>query len=319
MARNVPPEIDALAMARSRARLERRWSDADTLRAEIEAAGWRVVDTGTAYELEPAHPPTLDLGGVVRYGRSDEVPSRLDDAAVGLASIVIVATDWPEDVERALAGLRQHAPDGVQVVVVGDAPSEEQDEALQALEAVEPGAPGLRTEVVRTSERLGSAAALNAGIRRAEAGVVAVFDTSVEPIGDVVSPLVAALDDPGVGVAGGVGLRSADLRRFEEVGPGEVTALAGYVLAFRRADYVARGPLDEKFRFYRNLDIWWSLVLRDEGEGRPARRAVALDLPIVRHEHRSWETTPEAERTRLSKRNFYRIIDRFGSRTDLGG
>ena len=47
-------------------------------------------------------------------------------------------------------------------------------------------------------------------------------------------------------------------------------------MAFRRADAAARGPLDERFRFYRNLDIWWSLVLRDEGEGEPPRRAVAL-------------------------------------------
>ena len=54
-------------------------------------------------------------------------------------------------------------------------------------------------------------------------------------------------------------------------------------MAFRRADYVARGPLDEHFAFYRNLDIWWSLVLRDQDEDaaedappaarRPRRRA----------------------------------------------
>jgi hypothetical protein len=88
-------------------------------------------------------------------------------------------------------------------------------------------------------------------------------------------------------------------------------------MAFRRDDAAERGPVDERFRFYRNLDIWWSLVLRDEGEGRPPRRAVALDLPLVRHEHRGWSSLPEAERDRLSKRNFYRIIDRFGTRRDL--
>jgi hypothetical protein len=37
----------------------------------------------------------------------------------------------------------------------------------------------------------------------------------------------------------------------------------------------------------------------------------------VRHEHRGWTSTPEGERTRQSKRNFYRILDRFGSRLDL--
>ena len=85
------------------------------------------------------------------------------------------------------------------------------------------------------------------------------------------------------------------------------------MLAFRRADYRDRGPFDERFRFYRNLDIWWSLVLRDEGEGETPRRAVALaGLPLVRHEHRGWTSLRTTERDRQSKRNFYRIIDRFG-------
>ncbi len=89
-------------------------------------------------------------------------------------------------------------------------------------------------------------------------------------------------------------------------------------LAFRRADYAERGPLDERFRFYRNLDIWWSLVLRDDGDDQTPRRAISLgSLPAIRHEHRGWASLPEAERDRQSKRNFYRIIDRFGSRRDL--
>jgi hypothetical protein len=118
-------------------------------------------------------------------------------------------------------------------------------------------------------------------------------------------------------VAGGWGFVSSDLRRFQEVGPGDVTAVDGSALAFRRSDNVARGPLDEGFRFYRNLDIWWSLVLRDEGEGEPPRRAVALQLPALRHKHRAWTHTAEGQRDRLSRRNFYRVIDRFGARRDL--
>jgi hypothetical protein len=119
-------------------------------------------------------------------------------------------------------------------------------------------------------------------------------------------------------VVGGWGIVSKDLRNFEEALAGDVDAIEGYCLAFRRPDYARRGPLDERFRFYRNLDIWWSLVLRDEGEGQPPRRAVALEgLPLVRHEHRGYTSLPDAERDRLSKRNFYRIIDRFGARRDL--
>ena len=45
--------------------------------------------------------------------------------------------------------------------------------------------------------------------------------------------------------------------------------------------------------------------------------AVTLPLPALRHEHRGWTSVPDAERDRLSRRNFYRIIDRFGWRNDL--
>ncbi len=312
-----PVDVQQRAQARSAARIRRDFAEADRLRGEIEAAGWTVVDFGTAFELRPSHPLTIVEDGRTRYGASGEVPSRLDEAPVGFATVVIVATDWPQDLERALRGLVEHGPDGLQVVVVADGASAEQEAALDELEAVEPGEPGIRTEVVRTSERLGWAAALNAGIRRAEAATVVLLDTSVELTGDAIGPLVAELDDPTVALTGPFGVRSANLRQFEEAGPADVTAIEGYLMAFRRADYAARGPLDEKFRFYRNLDIWWSLVLRDEGEGRDPRRAVALELPVVRHEHRGWESLDEIERNRLSRRNFYRIIDRFGHRRDL--
>jgi cysteinyl-tRNA synthetase len=306
----IPDEILGLAHDRAAARAARDWPAADRLRAEIEAAGWRVVDRGTVFALEPAHPPTVADGEVVRYGSSGAVPSRLEEPAIGVATVVIVATDWPADVARAVAAVRAAAPDGTGIVVVADGPSPDADAALGAL------ADG-PVEIVRTTERLGTGAAWNIGLRRSVAPVVIILDASVEPTGDIVGPLVAALEDPTVGVAGGFGIVSPDLRRFEDGGPGDVTAIEGYAIAFRRADAAARGPLDERFRFYRNLDIWWSLVLRDEGEGSEPRRALAVPIPAIRHEHRGWTSLPEAERDRLSKRNFYRIIDRFGPRRDL--
>jgi hypothetical protein len=173
-------------------------------------------------------------------------------------------------------------------------------------------------ETIWTSERLGHAAALNIGLRRTRGPVAILLDPSVEPTGDLVTPLVHALDDPTVAVTGGWGIVSADLRKFEDAPAGDVDAIEGYLQAFRREDVATRGPLDEHFRFYRNLDIWWSLVLRDEGEGTPPRRAVSLaGLPAVRHEHRGYTSLPDADRDRQSKRNFYRIIDRFGWRRDL--
>ena len=314
----IPEAILDAAHARARARELRDWAEADRLRGEIEGAGWKIVDRGTDFALTPGQAADVVDANHVRYGSSGSVPSRLDEAPVGLASVVVVATDWPADLERALSGLREHAPDGLHVVVVANAPSDEQAAILDRLEATDPVSPGTATEVVWTSERLGHAAALNAGVRRASAPIVVVLDSSVEPVGDVVSPLARALEHSDVAVAGPWGMVSGDLRHFDEAPPGDVDAIAGYFMAFRRGDYAERGPLDEAFRFYRNLDIWWSLVLRDAGEAGSPRRALAVaEVPVRRHDHRDYLGLPEDERERLSKRNFYRLLDRFRDRRDL--
>ena len=330
----VPEAVAEAASRRSEARATRDWAAADRLRDEIEAAGWRVVDSGTAYRLELASAPDVEVGGEIRYGRSDAVPSRLEEPPTGAASVVVVASGDPVETGRVLDALGTSLPAGVDVILVADGLP---DRALEGSRPDDLAArPGPATfELVRTSAVLGQAAALNIGIRRARAAVVVVLDPCVTPTADVVTSLVAALVDPTVAIAGPFGLVSSDLRRFDEViAPADsavdAAAIQGYLMAFRRSDAAARGPLDECFRFYRNLDIWWSLVLRDQNEDEDenegtgvapasiARRALVVPgLPLTRAEPRAWLTTPPADRDRLSKRNFYRVLDRFRSRLDL--
>jgi hypothetical protein len=91
-----------------------------------------------------------------------------------------------------------------------------------------------------------------------------------------------------------------------------VDALDAEVLAFRRADWVERGPLDERFVDARLLAIWWSLVLRDAGPEAPARGALALPLPVE-----PASAAADEGHERAARRDFYRILDRFGRRYDL--
>jgi cysteinyl-tRNA synthetase len=50
----VPDTVQRLVEARQQARAEKRWADADALRAQIEAAGFSVRDTAAGPVAEPA-------------------------------------------------------------------------------------------------------------------------------------------------------------------------------------------------------------------------------------------------------------------------
>ena len=313
-----PDAIVAVANARSEARAARDWARADELRAEIEAAGWKVIDRGVDFVLEPATPATIEEEGVVRYGSALDVPSLLDETPSARFTVQLVADDWPHDLARMLAGLRAHAPAGTHVVIVANAPSPEQASRLAPASPDLAPIAGVNPEVAWTSTRLGHAAARNVGVRRARGAIVILADASIEPLGDALTPVEIALADRTVAVAGGFGLVTPDLRRFEPAEGPDVDVIELDWLGFRRADFGTLGPLDEKFVFHRHLDTWWSLVLR-AGAGEPPaiRRAVRVDLPLARHAHRSWADLPDAARDRLARRNFYRVLDRFRHRRDL--
>jgi len=73
----------------------------------------------------------------------------------------------------------------------------------------------------------------------------------------------------------------------------------------------------ERFAYYRNLDIWWSLVLRAAGTPGRRRAGLAPRAPARAPRARGWTSLPDADRDRLSRRNFYRVLDRFRERRDL--
>ncbi len=313
-----PDEIETLARERAGARASRDFDRADALRASIEAAGWRVTDRGTAYRLELAAPPTVEDVGVVRHGSAESVPSLLDEPASARFTVLMVADDWPEDVTRILGGLRAHAPDGTHVVIVANEPTPAQAARLA------PGAPdlapiaGAEPELLWTSARLGHAAALNAGLRRARGEMVVLAETSVEVTGDALTPLVEALGDPSVAVTGGFGLAGPDLGHLIDAAGPDVDAIDADWLAFRRVDIATLGPLDEKYVSPHGLDTWWSLVLRAGADPDvPPRRALRRALPLARHVRTGGAPLAAGERDRLARRNFYRLLERFRDRADL--
>jgi cysteinyl-tRNA synthetase len=303
----LPDDVRQLLRERDAARSARDFNRADTLRDQIHALGWEVQDSPHGSTARPMLPPAPIATG---YARPEDLASMLDEPARVDASVQTVASTHGEDLERFLAGLAAHPPaDAIswELIVVANAPDYELPPVLDRISlAVAP-------TVLATSARLGWADAVNLGLRRSLGQATIVVDTSLEPIGDFVSPLVAALGQPRVGLAGGWGVTSDNGRHFQAAPAGEVDALEAYCLAVGREALREVGGFDRRFRFYRNADLDFSFAVRNAGW-----RAIAIDgLPLLQHEHRGWQELSEAERERLSKRNFYRFLKHWGDRRDL--
>jgi GT2 family glycosyltransferase len=293
---SLPAEVLRLLDERASAREAREWDRADALRDEIAGLGWEVQDSASGSTARP-----MLVGG-------EAGGDRLEEPAVVAASVQLAAEDHPEDLVRALRGLAAHPPSTPwELVIVANVPDAPVDETLATVDLP------IQPVVVPSAERLGWADARTLGLRRSTGEVTILLDTSIEPTGDWVGPLLTAFDDPSVGIAGPWGVTSADGREFSDAPPGEVDAVLGYCLAIRRDALRAVGGFDRRFRFYRNADLDLSFAVRDAGW-----RAVRTEeLPLERHEHRGWTSVTDDERDRLSRRNFYRFLDRWGRRPDL--
>jgi hypothetical protein len=290
----VPDEVRALAAERDERRGARDFAAADSLRDRIAQLGFAVIDRPEGPSFEPL------AAAEPRRIAPHDVVSVLDEPPTADVSVHWVVEGWPEDVARALAGFRANEGGRDVQYVVAD------------VTETDPAAYGEGVEVLEVETGTGWGAARNAALKRSRGRIVLAMDGSVEPTGDVFGPLEAALGDPSVGVAGPFGISTEDLREFHDSDGPEVDAIEGYLMAFRRDVIRDIGLFDEKFRWYRTADIECSFRIKDAG-----MRALRVDVPVTKHEHRMYHATPEAERDRLSKRNFYRFLEGFRDRYDL--
>ncbi|HEX7463496.1 MAG TPA: glycosyltransferase [Actinomycetota bacterium] len=294
---DVPDEVLRLAAEREERRRAKDYQAADALRDRIAELGFRILDSSGGAVLErlaSTGPKPL------KRMQASEVVSVLHEPATFDASIEWVCEGWPEDISRALAAFRANEGGRSVQYVIAD------------VAGTDPAAFGEGAEVLSLAEGSGWAAARNAGLRRSRGGVVLAVDGSVEPTGDLLGPLEAALADETVGVCGPFGIVTKDLRSFDASDGPEVDAIEGYLMAFRRDLLGTVGLFDERFRWYRTADIEFSFRVKDAG-----LRAVVVEMPVERHEHRMWFNTPPDEREKWSKRNYYRFLDRFRGRFDL--
>ncbi len=297
--RDDAPALVLAALAQhARARESGDYAAADVLRAHAD--GLRLEDHG--------RDATLVARADRRIGRrtrpSIASPRELDDRTAEPATrewtIAVTAREWPEDVERCVRAALRFAPADVELLVLDQGSSDRSAARLDHL------ASGERVRVIHADRDLGEGAGRNALLRIARGRLLLQLDPSVELLGDLFTVLEATLHS-GAGIAGPWGLRTKDLRQFDEVTEGRCDAIQGYCQAAARDTLLAIGGFDERYRFYRNLDIAVSCAVRERGQ-----RAVAVGVEhAVRHVHRAWEALPEEERDKRSRKNHDRMYKRF--------
>ena len=170
-----------------------------------------------------------------------------------------------------------------------------------------------RLHVLRLTRLTGEAEARNIGLKQSRGRYILLIDTALELAGDVFTPLQKTLENSTVGVTGWRGLRTDDLRHFEESSTPEVDVIDARCMAFRRSLLKKAGLFDERYRFPSYMDVDFNFAVRDSG----ASVEITPNLPVTCVPTVQDVRLSDAERTRLTKRNFYRFLEKWGDRDDL--
>lgn len=296
----IPADILALSHERDELRRKGKYDRADALKRQIEEAGYGIKDNPRGAHLIIL--PSVEVDGIV-YRTARQVPSLLEEADRCEFSVNILANTSSEEANRCIESVLHFGESSdIEVIVV-------ENRSLDGeLQCKDP-----RLHVLRTSRPLGVAEARNTGLRRSRGRYILLLDGSVELTGDVFTPLAQVLANRSVGITGVRGLLTEDLRHFDECTTLEVEVVDGLCMAFRRGLLKKVGLFDERYRFPSYMDIDFSFAVRDSG----AQAVVTPNLPLISHPLMQDANLSDAERTRLTKRNFYRFLGKWGHRDDL--
>jgi GT2 family glycosyltransferase len=303
---SIPTEILALSHERDRLRQRGQYDHADRIKREIEAAGYAIKDNPHGAHLMIL--PSIETDGAL-YRTVHQLPSLLDEDDLYTFSVNILAQNNHEQTRRCVENVLCFAGNvSLEIILVDNASQDGIDRWAEVFKRDEP-----RLRFLRASRVMGAAEARNIGLKCSRGKYILLLDSSVELIGDIFTPLEKTFEDREVGLTGLRGLCTDDLRHFEESEQIEVEVVDGLCMAFRRTLLKQAGLFDERYRFPQYMDVDFSFAIRETG----AHAVRTPYLPIVCHPGQLSVGISDAECTRLTKRNFYRYLQKWGSRDDL--
>ncbi|GAC1462947.1 MAG: hypothetical protein PVS3B1_24500 [Ktedonobacteraceae bacterium] len=302
----IPAEILALSHERDLLRRKGHYERADLLKQKIEDAGFAVKDNPHGAHLVIL--PGIEVDGKL-YRTARQLPSLIDLPDLYTFSVNIMAQDSSEQTRRCVESVLRFAGEhSLEIILVDNASQDGLElwaDALQQQDA--------RVHLLRTTRKMGAAEARNIGLKQSRGRYILLLDTTMEVTGDIFTPLAQTLSNTSIGLTGLRGLRTNDLRHFEESQEPEVEVVAGICMAFRRKLLRKAGQFDERYRVPNYMDVDFSFAIRDNG----VQAILTPDLPLVYHPDPAGGNLSAAEQARLNKRNFYRFLEKWGNRDDL--
>ena len=302
----IPDEILALSHERDMLRRKGQYDRADHLKRQIEEAGYAIKDNPHGAHLVIL--PGVNVDGT-EYRTARSIPSLLDEPDTCLFSVNILARNSSEQTQRCIESILRYAgANDIEIILVDNASDDGLSIWADALHYSE-----RRLHVLRLTRLTGEAEARNIGLKQSRGRYILLIDNAIELTGDIFTPLQKTLEDSTVGVTGWHGLRTDDLRHFEESSLPEIDVIDARCMAFRRTLLKKAGLFDERYRFPSYMDVDFNFAVRDSG----ASVVITPDLPVTYVPAVQNVQLSDAERTRLTKRNFYRFLEKWGDRDDL--
>lgn len=299
----IPAELASLVNERSQARAQKNYRRADELRQTIREAGFIINDTLQGPLVLP-RALNLDFKQLSRW---QDAPDNVKQPDQYEFSVNLLAQNSRGDLECCLESLSRFAGGrSLEIVIIDNGSTDDTLPYLQQLlkDGLKDAGTGaaLGLQVLFADHNLGFAAGRNATFRASRGRFIIMLDTSIELKAEIWSDLAQALSKPEVGLVGPYGLVTTDLKEYLETDGPTADAIEGYLLAFRRDLLPQVYPIDEKFRFYRLMDVYMSFFFKVGGFEVLVLPQVAYHLE--KHPHREWFGLSEEERQAKSKKNF---------------
>ncbi|HKV58691.1 MAG TPA: cysteine--tRNA ligase, partial [Ktedonobacteraceae bacterium] len=306
----LPAAVVKKVEQRSALRQQERYPQADSMREKLAEEGYTLRDTAQGSLVLPRH---LEDEFTV-LSSSTDAPDNTKAADTYEFSVNLLAHNSRADLERAIQSIVRYVGDhSIELVIVENGSTDDTLAYLQQLarggDLLADNGQRVALQVLFADHNMGFAAGRNATMRASRGRYIVLMDTSIEIAGDIWEPLARTLTDANMGVVGPYGLVTDDLREFREAAGPDVDAIEGYLMAFRRASLPEVGFIDERFRFYRLMDIYYSFFFKTSGYRVLTTPQIAER--IIKHPHREWYSLSEEEQTTKSKKNYDIFRDRW--------